>query len=321
VSADAGRADGSAGRSGHARAGSYVFARNKIRLGAALAAVLLAVALGLAACSGGAAPSSHPAAAVAVSPERIIAAPRALLAATVPRADGMIWAVAGNSSVGLFELDSDGHQTSSSSVSRAARSVAETSGGVVAVALGSATSGALELMHAADTEARKAVPLPAPALQVVTGGSGTDFYVLTEWPSAASVEVVSSRTGKILASVPAPRSSVSLAPDPEQGVIYVLQRNGLVDEIAVDGGQLESSFSVGDPGVSIAISADGTRLYVLKGTTSVSNIAVVDTATEGTLKVLPAPSDCRELAVSTDGRQLYEIVGSPGYGNIQVFGL
>ena len=321
MNADACRADGSAGRPGHARAGSYESACNKISLAAAIAAVLLAVALGLAACSGGAAPSSHPAATVASSPERIIAAPRALLAATGPEDDGTIWAVAGSSSVGLFEFDSGGHQTGSSSVSQAARSVAATSGGVVGVALGSATSGALDLMRATNTKVTKSVPLPAPALQVVTGGSGIDFYVLTAWSSAASVEVVNSRTGKILASVPAPRQAVSLAADPQQGVIYVLQRNGLVDEISVRGGQLESSFSVGDPGEAVAISPDGTRLYVLKGTTSVSNIAVVDTATEGMLKVLPAPGDCRELAVSPDGRQLYEVVGSPDYGNIQVFGL
>jgi DNA-binding beta-propeller fold protein YncE len=313
------RAARSDGGLGLGRIGAAVTARKEIRLVTVVAAALLAAGGGLAACSRGDGPSAGRAATPAVTPERIIPAPRSLLAASTPEADGTMWAVAGSSSIGLFKFDSGGQQTSSVSVSQAARSVAETAAGVVGVALGSATSGALELLASADTKARRTVALAAPALQVVTAGS--DFYVLTSWPSSASVEVVSSRSGKVVSSEPAPKDSVSLAAAPQQDAVYVLQQNGLVDEIGLRGGHLESSFTVGDPGESIAISPDGSRLYVLKGTTSVSNVAVIDTATEGILKVLPAPSHCRELAVSADGKLLYEVVGSAGYGNIQIFGL
>jgi DNA-binding beta-propeller fold protein YncE len=100
----------------------------------------------------------------------------------------------------------------------------------------------------------------------------------------------------------------------------VLQKTGLVDEIGLHNGIKESTFTVRDPGESIALSPDGGQLYVLKGTSAVSNIAVVDVATESIAAVLPAPSHCVELTVSPDGKQLYEVVGAPGYGNIQVFG-
>jgi DNA-binding beta-propeller fold protein YncE len=289
---------------------------------AAAAAVLLAAALGLTGC-GGAGASRHSATVAArVLPERIIPAARSLLAAAGPQPDGTMWTVAGNPSVGLFEYDTaTGRQQASVSVSKAARSVAETPAGVVAVALGTATSGALELLNASDVRARpRTVSLPAPALQVVAASSGPDFYILTAWPSSASITIVSSRTGKIQGSLPAPADAVSLAVDPLQRLVYVLQQDGLVDEIGLRDGRIQSSFEVGKPGESIAVSPDGSQLYVLKGTPAVSNIAVVSAATEGIAKVLPAPSHCVGLLVGANGRELYEVVGSAAYGNIQVFG-
>ena len=96
---------------------------------------------------------------------------------------------------------------------------------------------------------------------------------------------------------------------------------GLVDEIKVAGGQVMAQFQAGRDGRAIAISPDGAALYVLKGTLRVSNIAVMDVATESVRRVLPAPSYCRGLLVSPSGDQLYEVVGTSGYGNIQVFAL
>ncbi len=289
-------------------------------LAAATSAALLVAALGLAACSGAKTGADGKAAApVKVLPERIIGAPRSLLAASGPGTDGTMWAVAGSASVGLYRFDSaSGKETGSVSVTASARSVAETSSGMLAVALGTSRSGALDLLRAHAQKAWKTVSLPAPAVQVVA--AGTDFYALSAWPSSASVTEVSAHTGKITGTVPAPKDSVSLTADPQHGLIYVLQRNGLVDDISLHGGSIQSSFSVGDPGESIAVSPDGTRLYVLKGTSDVSNIAVVNTATGGILKVLPAPSHCVQLIVSATGHQLYEVVGSPAYGNIQVVG-
>ena len=126
--------------------------------------------------------------------------------------------------------------------------------------------------------------------------------------------------GKIIGTVPAPKDTVSIAVDQPHQLLYALQRNGVVDEIGLTNGSIQSTFTVDDPGESIAVSPDGSRLYVLKGTSSVSNIAVIDAATGGTLRVLPAPSHCVQLQVSPTGQRLYEVVGSPAYGNIQVFG-
>ena len=74
-----------------------------------------------------------------------------------------------------------------------------------------------------------------------------------------------------------------------------------------------------DTAQSIALSPDGSTLYVLKNADGTSNIADVNLATEAVRKVLPAPSHCVGLLVSTSGGQLYDLVGTPTYGNIQVF--
>jgi DNA-binding beta-propeller fold protein YncE len=288
---------------------------------ATVALALASAVLVLAACgNGGSAPVSRAVVKLKVGPERILPGPKDLIAAGEPQPDGKVWALAGSPSTGLFEISSaSGQMMGSVSVSNAARSVAVSSAGTIAVALGTAGSGALELLDGRTVKVVRVVALPAPARQVTAGRDGTTFYVLTRWATAASVTIVNSLDGKISASIPVPVDTVSIASDAHQTTLYALQENGLVDEIGISGGKVISQFSVGDDGESMALSPDGSTLYVLKGTPDVSNIAVVDLSTESVRRVLPSPSHCLELLVSASGSQLYEVVGAPGYGNIQVF--
>lgn len=274
-------------------------------------------ALVLAACSHGGTPASSR----AIVPERILSAPRSLVAAAEPQPNGIMWALAGKQSFGLFGFDSaSGQVTGSVSVSKAARSVAESSAGVIGLALGTKHSGALELLDGRTTKVIRTVPLPAPARQVVVGSDGTTFYVLTARPGSASVTIVNSENGKIHGSVPVPANTVSIAPN-VQSDLYALQENGLVNEISISDGRILAAFSVGHQGKSIALSPGGQTIYVLKGSRNAVNVAVVDAGTEIVRRVLPAPAHCRELLVSASGRQLFEVVGSPSNGNIQVFAI
>ena len=283
---------------------------------------LTATALALAACSASNHPKTNGAASVSMVPQRILRAPGSLISATQPQANGSIWMLAGQSSLGLFEMDSStGRLTGSVSVSGAARSVAETSTGVIGLALGTGHSGALELLSNMG-KVTKTVPLPAPARQVVVGSDGTTFYVLTGKAATASVTIVGSRAGRIQGSVPMPSDAVSVVPDVSQTTLYALESNGLVDQIDIAGGKVVAKFkatSKDDIAQSIALSPDGSTLYVLKNADGTSNIADVNLATEAVQKVLPAPSHCVGVLVSTNGGQLYDLVGTPTYGNIQVF--
>lgn len=293
---------------------------------------LLPAALLLAACGGNASTADARDAAAArpgpasIAPARIVPAPKGLLAAAEPQANGIVWALAGTSSVGLYEFDASGHRDGSASVSDAARSLTESKAGIIGLAMGTPNSGAVELLDGRTAKLRQTVALPGPARQVVVGGDGTTFYALTAWPASASVTLMNSLNGRVSGSVPVPQDTVSIAPDTGQGTLYVLERSELVDEISISTGQITGKFGVGsgkpsDRGKSIALSPDGSTLYVLKGTDEVSNVAVVNVSTQSVRRVLPAPRFCLQLLVSATGKQLYETVGAAGYGNIQVFPL
>jgi ABC-type uncharacterized transport system permease subunit len=245
------------------------------------------------------------------TPKRIVPGPRNLIAVAEPQPNGMMWTLAGRSSTGLFRIDSaSGQVAGSASVSKAARSVAESASGIIGLALGTNRSGALELRSGRTAKLIRTVNLPAPARQVVAGPDGTTFYVLTAWATSASVTVVNSRTGRKHNSIAVPADTVSIVPDA-----------GQADEIGIASGKIESDFTVGGEGRSLALTPDGSTLYVLKGTSHVANIAVVNVSTQSVRSVRPAPGHCLELLVSPSGNQLYEVVGAPGYGNIQVFAL
>lgn len=284
------------------------------------ALVTISVALVLAACGNGS-PQAGPRHSGTIAPERIVPAPKSLIAVAEPQANGTMWALAGTSDTGLFNVDSSSGQAAGGvPVSAAARSVAETSSGVIGLALGTQRWGALELLEGSTGKVTTTIPLAAPARQVVAGSDGTTFYVLTAWPKSASVTVLNSANGKIEGSVPVPADTVSIASDVQQTALYALETNGLVDEISVSGGRVMARFKVGDgESKSIALSPDGKTLYVLKAGRHVPNVAVMDVNTESLRRVLPAPSGCLGLLVSASGNELYEVVGTPSYGNIQIF--
>lgn len=293
---------------------------------ATAAIALTAAALAAAGCSGsGNGSASGPrhgsaAAAVHLLPRHILHAPRNLLSIAQPQADGSLWALAGGKSRGLYKIEPSGRVRRSLSVSGAAISVAESAGGVIALALGTANSGALELIGAKSAKRIKTVPLPAPARYVTAGTDRATFYVLTGWTHTASVTVIDARTGQVRKTVAVPADTVSVAADVRQSLLYVLERNGLVSELSTARSAPPTRFVVGkEAGRSLTLSPDGATLYVLKGTSTVANIAVVNVATQSVRRVLPAPSHCVQVLASGRGAQLYEAAGTASYGNIQIF--
>ncbi|MBO0821994.1 MAG: YncE family protein, partial [Nocardiopsaceae bacterium] len=285
------------------------------------AAGIVLAAGALAACSSGGHPP-HAAKAAAAGPQQIIPAPKGLRAAAQPQTNGTMWALAGDQKVmALFDFSLTGgtqHLIGSRPVSNSARSVAESLSGVLGVALGTPHSGALELLDGATGTVKRTIPLGAPARQVVVGSDGSTFYVLNGNSRSASVTVVNSGNDKLLGTVPVPLDTVSIAPALQQSTIYALQPDGTVSQIATAGGQVQSSFTTGASARSLALSPDGSTLYVLKGDPNASNIAVVNTATQAITKVLPAPANSKQILISANGHQLYQMAGTAGYGNIQV---
>jgi DNA-binding beta-propeller fold protein YncE len=283
---------------------------------------LTAAALTVAACSGG---SDSPAQATGAGAygklaQRVLHAPTSMLAATELSAHGTIWALTGPDSAGLFEISSaTGRVKTSFSVSDDARSVAESSTGIIALALASAQSGALELVNGETKKVTRTVPLPGPAEQVTVGRDGSTFYVLTTRASAAKVMIVDGRSGRVTGTVAVPSDVASVVPDTRQASLYAIERDGLVDQIGLRNGKLMAKIRAGSGGgESVTLSPDGRTLYVLEQLGGIANIAIVDPAAGAVRKVLPAPGTCVQVLVSPSGGQLYEVVRAPRSGSIQV---
>jgi hypothetical protein len=275
----------------------------------------------LAACSSSGSASGQPAQPASVKPLHIFAAPKNLIAAGQPQPNGTFWALAGDAaSKGLFDINlANGSGTGSVSVSNAARSVSESLGGVIGLALGTSGTGALELLSGSTGKVVKTIPLGAPARDVIVGSDGATFYVLNGTAKSASVTIVNSRNGGVQGTVPVPLNTVSIAPDSLGVSLYALQPSGRVSQIAIAGGKIMTSFPVGSGARSVALSPDGSTLYALKDTGSGANVAEVNVATESVQQVLAAPANSLQVLVSADGSELYQLVGTPSYGNIQVF--
>jgi hypothetical protein len=277
-------------------------------------------AAALTACSSGVSASGQPTQLATVKPQQIFAAPKNLLAAGQPQPNGTLWALAGDAaSKGVFDISlANGNEFGSVSVSNAARSVTESLGGIIALALGTARTGALELLNGSTGKVTKTIPLGAPARDVTVGSGGAMFYVLDGTAKSASVTVVNSQDGTVQGTAPVPLNTVSIVPDSPGVSVYALEPNGLVSQIAIAGGRIMTRFATGPGARSIALSPDGSTLYVLRNVGRDANVAEVNIATETVQRVLPAPANSLQVLVSADGTELYQLVGTSSYGNIQV---
>lgn len=284
-----------------------------------LVAIGVLLPLMVACASSRARPAVHPAA--VTTPTAIIPAPADLLAATGPAANGVLWVLAGSSNARtLHQIDIVSHADLRAVPAPAsATSVAETATGILGLGLATSSTGAVQLRNGTTGALLTTVAVPAPVRAVAGGMTGSDLYVLTGTATAASVSELDTATDRVLTSVPVPLLAAAAVPDPAQSALWVLQPNGLVDQVAMRTGTVTTQFSIGNSGRALAVSPDGSTLYVLKGRGGVRNVAVVDLATESVSRVLPAPSDTVGLVLSPDGGTIYDIVGTAEVGNIQAF--
>ena len=253
-------------------------------------------------------------------PQRVLHAPGSMLAATEFQANGVMWALTGPGSAGLFQISSaTGQVKSRFSVSDFARSVAESRTGVIALALDTGRSGALQLINAGTRKVTRVVRLPWPAEQVAVARGSSTFYVLTARAGQARVMIVNGQDGRVAGAVAVLPDVTSVVPGARPGTLYAIERNGLLDVIGVPGSKLVARIRAGSGGgESVALSPDGRTLYVLEQLGGIANIALVNPATRLVEKVLPAPGSCVQVLVSPGGGHLYEVVRTAGTGSIQV---
>jgi len=278
------------------------------------------VGIVVAACGG----PVHPAKVAPPNPNQILPAPAGLIAGGAPQANGTMWLLAGAASARtLQEINLlTAKIVKIVPINADADSVVESSGGLLAVGYAS-PGGAVEFRNGSSGALVHAVTIGAPVKAIADGGDSTTFYVLSGNGTEDSVSAVSSVGSPEPPGVSVPLATIALAVGNAGGQLYLLQNSGTVVDTplgpAIGQPLASASFFVGDGAVQLALSADGSLLFVLKGSGNAMNIGVFNVDTEQQRKVLPAPSNSIDVLASIDGTHIYVLVGTPTVGNIQVY--
>jgi hypothetical protein len=281
-----------------------------------LAAPLLTVTL--LGCACGSAPARPP----STRPTQIVPTTPDLIAAGQPQVDGDLWFLAGSSSAKTVQEINLVTQkvTRVVPVAADASAIAESSTGTVAVGFSDA-SGTLEFLNGATGVVVGTVNVAQPIRDISVEGTTANFFVLDGTATASTVNAVSADGAKVPAAIGVPLHSVALVVDPSATNLYLLQSGGTVLDLPIPNGSTpvaSSSFFAGDGAVRLALSGDGSSLYVLKSIAKGCNVGVFNLSLQSQVRVLAAPAGCVDLVPSIDGTHLLVLVGTSTVGNIQV---
>jgi hypothetical protein len=288
----------------------------------------LAVGVGgaLAGCGGGG-PSAAPSVANVLPHASDVAAiiplPNGVMSAGAVQPNGTVWVLSGTAAVRtLTQVDLSSEKTSQSAgVSADATAVAQSSTGLLALGLGTSTTGAIDLMNGSSASITGTVPVGAPVRAVAFGADGVTLYVLDGTGSGASVTVINTSSEKVVSTIGVPADAIGLVPDPSQTSIWTVEQSGNAQQTSLQSTKPIQQLAIGAPGIAIALSPDGSTLFVLKGTQAISNIDVISTVTDNVERVIGAAAGSVGLVPSISGTTLYDVVGSPTFGNIQAISL
>jgi DNA-binding beta-propeller fold protein YncE len=267
-------------------------------------------------------PPAHTAVA-RIHPSQVIPGPPAIIGGTTPQLSGQLWILSGAAAVKtLHSLSVVGGKLSHPiPVSADADSIVQSASGILAVGLATASTGAVQFLNGSTAAPIATVPIGAPVSALAVGADASTFYALNGTSTSRSVTVIDSLDNKAVSTIPVPLDTMAIAVDPTQQRLFALEQNGNMEIVAIAGNQILSQYFVGKNPRGFILSANGMRMYVLKGGGGVENIGVINTALERQLKALPAPSGAVDLQIASDSSSLYAFVGTRAFGNVQVFPL
>ena len=258
-----------------------------------------------------------------VDPIEIVPGPAGLQAGSQPLPTGQMWVLVGTTqSRNLQSINLvTGVAAPIVPISLSANSLAQANSGLLGVGQSAGQTGSLELFNGSTSPLVTTVPLAGPAMSVTAAEDGITFYVLVAVGGSRSVTIVKATPGSAVRNIALPSDATGVLPNPIQSQLYVLETGGTVETVDILSGRPVASFAVGHTPVRMALSNDGSRLYILKSVGSVSDVGVINTVTQSQVSVIPAPADCVDIQLSGDDSLLYQLVGTPAVGNIQAFRL
>jgi hypothetical protein len=249
----------------------------------------------------------------------IVAAAPDIIALVRPDSKDDTWVLSGSAVVkAITSINlTSGRMLMTVGVAASATDAAESVEGTLAVAVGSGTSGALELYDAADGQLQAQVALAGPAVAVAAGADGGSFWVIEQVAQTRVVVEVSAAGTPLGVAVPVSPNLTDIATFSDKSALWGLLSDGTIEEIALPTGRAITAFSTGGAASVLALSPSGDTAYVLRRALAAPNAAAVDLATQSVTTVYPAPAHSVDMALSADGRRLYFAASTADFGNIQ----
>jgi hypothetical protein len=200
-----------------------------------------------------------------------------------------------------------------------ATSIAFGAQNTVAVGAGTPTSGFVAFFNGITRFQTGVIPTAGPVTAVSAVPHSNNFYAMISTPTAKVIQILNPVLMRLeKPTFPLPSDATSFTVSADGATLVVLKLGGKVTYISTTTGQITQTFEVGSNPISVAVSPDATRLYVLKGIGSL-NVAVIDASTQAVLRAIAAPQNAHALAVTSDGASLVDFVGTYKVGNIQIF--
>lgn len=151
------------------------------------------------------------------------------------------------------------------------------------------------------TETVRPITLPGSVQSAKLSPDGARLYVTTT-NAALAIVVIDTATATIDETVTVPSTATALAVSPGGDYLYYSQSNGLF-VMNTSPTQRTSLASISNV-TKASLSADGTKLYVVDGS---STISVVDTGTGTVLDTVSSSTQVVSITLSTDGTELYSV--------------
>jgi YVTN family beta-propeller protein len=180
------------------------------------------------------------------------------------------------------------------------------------VAVANAVTGTVSLINTATNKVIATIPVGTQAAGVVFDPTGTRFYAVDPiGNSVVAVSLPGNTVGTPIAVGPNPMlAAIGPVGTPAAGKLYVTNygNSGIGNTVSVVNTATNqvTTLTVGAAGagpMGVAISPDGTRLWVANG--SADTVAIVDTTTNTVVNTIPLPSGAVYVAFSPDGHQAY----------------
>jgi hypothetical protein len=249
---------------------------------------------------------------------RTLAAPANLIALTGPGPNGSLWVLAGNGkSKTLTEINTvSGRTLFSEGVNPFAEDVSLSANGSVlalATAGGFASKAAVLLYSGTTGRFRSAALSPQTVTRVASNATGSTVYELRVGTGTISSFLLGTANG-LGFDLPLTGQAVDLVPGPNSSTI-VLQPDGTVSTVSFPSLAYTPTVSTGSPGRAMAITPDGSTLFVLhppakRGANA--SISVINATSHQVEKTISVPPECTDIAISPSGTTLYEgLRGTP----------